>query len=175
MSQTVLGNNELEEYSSASRKTQVVYQVAERFCERFSPIYLLALEDIQRIIHDGRRAIIDFNLNPESSLRTRLKTLGFLQLTIEELQDEFVEFLEAKRYSRWRESSPQAMFVYRLCGSKVISYQSCSEYVENNNADRVANIVICMMEHVLEELSREIHQTERQLKRELSITNIKKE
>ena len=174
MSRPVLSNAELEEYSTASRKTQVVYQVVERFFERFAPRYTLDVKDINRIIYDGRQAMINFNLNLEKSLRDELRTLSLLRLTIEELMDEFVDFLEMKHYSRWKGSSPQAIFVYKLCGEKVISYQFCSDYVENNNADRVANILICMMEHVVDNLKYEIQTVERKIKRELSITKIKR-
>ena len=174
MSCQELNLEDLQEVSSACRKSEVIYQVAERFCERFSYRSVLAVQDISYIISSGRSAMIKFNNDPDSCARDFLKTIDQLTLTMEELKDEINDFLQIKRYSRWKQASPQAAFVQKLCGDEVISYQMCSQYVENNNADRVANILLCMIDHVYDELKREIRHVERQIKRELSITKIKR-
>ena len=53
------------------------------------------------------------------------------------------------------------------------SYKSYSSFIEKNNIDKVANLLICVIEQASDELRHEIHLLERSIKRSMSITKIK--
>jgi hypothetical protein len=53
------------------------------------------------------------------------------------------------------------------------SFKSYSSFIEKNNIDKVANLLICVIEQAADELKHEIHVLERSIKRSMSITKIK--
>ena len=53
------------------------------------------------------------------------------------------------------------------------SYKSYSNFIESNKIDKVANLLICLIDQAIDELDYEIHILERRIKRSMSITKIK--
>ena len=173
MSLTQKEEDPIDCFSSACDKVQVVYKIADQLGERFGSQSNLLKADMRQVLHLGRQALINYHLMPEDSQKSKLELLNVLQLTMDELRDEVSDFLELKRYTKWKCNSAQVSFVYNLSIMDDYAYKSYSSFIEKNNIDKVANLLICVIGQASDELRHEIHLLERSIKRSMSITKIK--
>ncbi|WDE98412.1 hypothetical protein PQO03_21610 [Lentisphaera profundi] len=162
-----------EHFSEACEKVQLAYKVGEQLGERFSSYSNLLLTDMTELLHLGREALINYHLAPDESIKSKLKLLNILQLTMNQLKDESCDFLELKQYSKWKCNSARVSFVYSMSNQDDYSYKSYSNFIESNKIDKVANLLICLIDQAIDELDYEIHILERRIKRSMSLTKIK--
>lgn len=165
--------DEVDVFSVACDKAQLVYQVADQLGQRFGTQTSQLKLDMQQVLQLGRQALINYHLMPAESQMSKLELLNVLQLTMDELADEVMDFLELKQYSKWKCNSAQVTFIYNLSQMDDYSFKSYSSFIEKNNIDKVANLLICVIEQAADELRHEIHVLERSIKRSMSITKIK--
>ena len=166
-------NEQIDNFSDACEKVQLAYKVDDQLGERFGTQSSLLKSDMKQLLHLGRQALINYHLMPDESQRSKLELLNVLQLTMDELKDEVCDFLELKRYTKWKCNSAQVAFIHNLSAMEDYSFKSYSKFIDNNNIDKVANLLICVVEQATDELRHEIHQLERCIKRSMSITKIK--
>jgi len=163
----------IDYFLNACDKAQIVYKIADQLGERFGSQSNLLRADLQQVLQLGRQALINYHLMPDDCQKSKLELLNVLQLTMDELRDEVSDFLELKRYSKWKCNSAQVSFVYNLSIMEDYSYKSYSSFIEKNNIDKIANLLICVIDQTSDELRHEIHILERSIKRSMSITKIK--
>jgi four helix bundle suffix protein len=81
--------------------------------------------------------------------------------SLEELLEDYRDFLRVRKEPLWEKNSREALFVRRLGAKENKSYQSYRTYIETRTAPVVANILICLIHqtnYLLDQQLRELEQ-----------------
>ncbi|MEW6218667.1 MAG: four helix bundle suffix domain-containing protein [Thermodesulfobacteriota bacterium] len=82
---------------------------------------------------------------------------GVARASLEELLEDYRDFLRLRDLPLWAKDSPEAQYVRRLGMAKPLSFEAFREFVATRPAEVVANMTICL-----------IHQTNFLLDRQLA-------
>jgi four helix bundle suffix protein len=80
---------------------------------------------------------------------------------LEELLEDYRDFLRVRALPLWDKSSREARFVRRLGSSKDSSYETYTTYIETRPATVVANILICLIHQTNYLLDQQLRQLEK--------------
>jgi len=104
----------------------------------------------------GKKNILEGSKAGLTSKETEIKLTNVARASLEELLDDYKDFLRARDLATWEKSSKEALYVRRLGRESPASYESYRQFVDTRSAEVVANIAICL-----------IHQTNYLLDRQL--------
>ena len=74
-----------------------------------------------------------------------IKLVNVARASLEELLEDYRDFLMVRRLKLWAKDSREALFVRKLGSRKDTSYESYRTYIETKPPEVVANIMICLI------------------------------
>ncbi len=87
--------------------------------------------------------------------------MNVARASLEELLEDYRDFLRVGKHPLWEKDSREALFVRRLGRGDHGSYETYRTYLETRSAPVVANILICLIHQTNYLLDRQIRQLER--------------
>jgi len=145
------GYRKLASYQMA----EVVYDLTVRFCKRYkSYMTYKTYEQMIGAARSGKQNIAEGSVASGTSKKTELKLIGVARASLEELLQDYLDFLREHNFSLWEKSSQPAKEVRQLAYKSNKSYTSYSRFLEE--PESAANTLICL-----------IHQTNYLLDRQL--------
>lgn len=96
-----------------------------------------------------------------TSKETEIKLMNVARASLEELLEDYRDFLRTRGFALWDKNSRQALFVRKMGNSKDTSYETYKTYVESRPPEIVANIIICLIHqtnYLLDKLIRQLEQ-----------------
>src|SRR5687768_5003199 len=93
----------------------------------------------------GKQNILEGSQASETSKEAELKLINVGRASLEELLEDYREFLRMRRAALWDKNSKEARFVRQLGAHKNRPYESYRTYIETRPAPIVANILICLI------------------------------
>jgi four helix bundle suffix protein len=143
----------------AYKKALIIFQGTCRFCERFLEKRDRTVDQMIQAARSGKQNIVEGSKISGTSKEAEIKLLNVSRSSLEELLEDYSDFLRKRKVSSWTKNSPEALFVRRL-GRKVnVSYETYESYVETRSAEVVANILICLIHqtnYLLDQLIRKL-------------------
>jgi four helix bundle suffix protein len=80
-----------------------------------------------------------------TSKETEIKLVNVARASLEELLEDYRDFLRTRNHPLWEKASREALFVRKLGSKSDVSYESFRTYIETRPPDIVANILICLI------------------------------
>jgi four helix bundle suffix protein len=80
--------------------------------------------------------------------------------SLEELLEDYRDFLRVRKFSLWDKNSKEARFVRRLGAQQNRSYASYRTYIETRPPEVVTNILICLIHQANYLLDQQLRQLE---------------
>jgi four helix bundle suffix protein len=80
---------------------------------------------------------------------------------LEELLEDYSDFVWKRKVSPWPKNSREALFVRQLARKENVSYETYDTYIETRSSEVVANIIICLIHqanYLLDQLIRKLEQ-----------------
>jgi hypothetical protein len=93
----------------------------------------------------GKQNIIEGSMASGTSKATEIKLTNVARASLEELLEDYQDFLRTRKLRLWNKDSREALFVRKLGAKPDLSYESYRTYIETRPAEVVANIVICLI------------------------------
>jgi four helix bundle suffix protein len=81
--------------------------------------------------------------------------------SLEELLEDYRDFLRVRKLALWDKNSREAQFVRRLGSHSNRSYESYATYIETRPAPVVANILVCLIHQTNYLLDQQLRQLEK--------------
>jgi four helix bundle suffix protein len=97
-----------------------------------------------------------------TSKETEIKLINVARASLEELLEDFRDYLRVRNHRQWEKDSKEAKFVRKIGAQKNTTYESYRTYIETRDADVVANILICIIHqtnYLLDQQLRALEQT----------------
>lgn len=127
------------------RKARIVYDGTVRFCERFLNKRDRTYDQMIQAARSGKQNILEGSQASGTSKETELKLTNVARASLEELLEDYRDFLRTHNGPLWDKNSREALFVRKLGANRDVTYESYRTYIETRPAEVVANILICVI------------------------------
>lgn len=144
------------------RKARVAYDGTVRFCERFLEKRDRTRDQMVQAARSGKQNIIEGSQASGTSKETEIKLINVARASLEELLEDYRDFLRVRGLPLWEKNSREARFVRRLGSKRDASYETYRTYIETRPPAVVANILICLIHqtnYLLDQQLRQLEQT----------------
>ncbi len=142
------------------RKSVIVYDLTVQFCGRFLGKFDRTVDQMVQAARSGKQNIIEGSMASGTSKETELKLTNVARASLEELLEDYRDYIRSHDGELWRVDCEQAMYVRRLGRGVDVSYKSFRTFVETRPGDVVANIGVCLVHQCNYLLDRQIRQLE---------------
>lgn len=145
------------------RKAEVIYDITFHFCRRFLARPDRTIDQMIQAARSGKQNIAEGSAASATSTETEIKLTNVARASLEELLNDYHDYLRVRNLPLWPKDSREALYIRRL-GHKSHtsheSYETYREFVESRSADVVANIAICLIHQANYLLDRQIRALE---------------
>jgi four helix bundle suffix protein len=148
------------------RKARIVYDGIVRFCERFLDKRDRTREQMVQAARSGKQNIIEGSQASGTSKEIEIKLMNVARASLEELLEDYRDFLRVRGLPLWDKNSREARFVRGLGNHKDSSYETYKTYIETRPPAVVANILICLIHQTNYLLDQQLRQLEKAFLRE---------
>ena len=145
----------------AYRKAEIVYDVTFEFCDRFLAKKDRTIDQMIQAARSGKQNILEGSKASRTSSEVEIKLTNTARASLEELLDDYRDFLRARKLALWRKDSREAQFVRRLGANPDVTYAQYQEFCETRPPEVVANIAICLIHQTNYLLDQQIRRLER--------------
>jgi four helix bundle suffix protein len=142
------------------QKARVVYDATVCFCERFLNKRDRTVDQMVQAARSGKQNILEGSQASGTSKEAEIKLINVARASLEELLEDYRDFLRVRKFSLWDKNSKEARFVRRLGAQKNRSYASYRTYIETRPPEVVANILICLIHQANYLLDQQLRQLE---------------
>jgi four helix bundle suffix protein len=143
------------------QKARVVYDGTVCFCERFLQKRDRTYDQMVQAARSGKQNILEGSQASGTSKEAEIKLINVARASLEELLEDYRDFLRVRKQPLWDKNSKEARFVRRLGAQKNRSYKSYRTYIETRPAPIVANILICLIHQTNYLLDQQLRQLEK--------------
>jgi four helix bundle suffix protein len=143
------------------QKARIVYDGTVKFCERFLQKRDRTVDQMVQAARSGKQNILEGSQASGTSKEAEIKLVNVARASLEELLEDYRDFLRVRRAALWDKNSREARFVRRLGSKKNRSYESYRTYIETRPAPIVANILICLIHQTNYLLDQQLRQLEK--------------
>ena len=148
------------------QKAEVVYDLTFRFCEKFLRRGDRTIDQMVQAARSGKQNIVVASQASGTSKEMEIKLTNVARASLEELLEDYRDFLRVRDFALWEKDSEQAQFVRKLGHESHTTYEAYREFCETRPADVVANIAICLIHQANYLLDRQIKRLEQDFLKE---------
>lgn len=127
------------------QKSEVVYQITYRFCQSFLKKGDRTVDQMVQAARSGKQNIVEGSKAAPTSKEMEIKLTNVARASLEELLEDYRDFLKVRDFPIWDKDSKEALYVRKLGHNSPISYESYRSFVDTRPAEVVANIAICLV------------------------------
>ncbi|KAF0218325.1 MAG: hypothetical protein FD174_2942 [Geobacteraceae bacterium] len=127
------------------QKTEVIYQITYRFCDRFLKKSDRTVDQMVQAARSGKQNIVEGSKATTTSKEMEIKLTNVARASLEELLEDYRDYLRVRDLPIWDKQSREARYVRKLGMSSPLSFELFREFTESRSADVVANIAICLI------------------------------
>jgi len=127
------------------QKSEVVYQITYRFCQRFLKKSDRTIDQMVQAARSGKQNIVEGSKAATTSKEMEIKLTNVARASLEELLEDYRDFLRVRDLSRWDKQSRKASYARKLGTTSPLSFELFREFTESRPAEVVANIAICLI------------------------------
>ncbi|MHB1037148.1 MAG: four helix bundle suffix domain-containing protein [Pirellulales bacterium] len=148
------------------QKAEVVYDLTFRFCERFLRRGDRTIDQMVQAARSGKQNIVEGSKASGTSKETEIKLTNVARASLEELLEDYRDFLRARDLAIWDRDSKEARYVRRLGTKLHTTYESYREFCETRPAEVVANIALCLIHQTNYLLDQQLRRLEKDFVKE---------
>ena len=123
------------------KQAEIIYDFTVEFCGRFVNPHSRTKDQMEQAARSGKQNIAEAYL--QKSVESRLKLLGVARGSLEELLNDYQDFLRQRQLPVWPKDSPQARRVRGIAYKDYKSYNDYKIYIRQ--PESAANAMICLI------------------------------
>lgn len=123
------------------RQAEIIHDFTVGFVKKYIDFKSRTKDQMEQAARSGKQNIPEGYL--QKSLEGRIKLLGVARGSLEELLNDYLDFLRQRDLKLWTKDSPKAQAVRRLVYNSYNSYNNYKIYIEN--PEDAANAAICII------------------------------
>jgi len=127
------------------QKAEMVYDITFRFCHKHLSKSDRTIDQMIQSARSGKKNILEGSKAALTSKETEIKLTSVARASLEELLDDYKDYLRARDLPRWDKDSKQAQYVRKLGRKIPQTYELYRAFLETRPPEVVANIAICLI------------------------------
>jgi four helix bundle suffix protein len=143
------------------QKARIIYDGTMKFCERFLDRRDRTVGQMVQAARSGKQNILEGSQASGTSKEAEIKLINVARASLEELLEDYRDFLRVHGLTLWDKNSREARFVRRLGSRSNRSYESYRTYIETRPPVVVANIMTCLIHQTNYLLDQQLRQLEK--------------
>ena len=143
----------------AYQKALIIFQGTVRFCKRFFEKRNRTIDQMVQAARSEKQNIVEGRKVSGTSKEGEIKLINVACASLEELLEDYKDFLRVRKLRLWLKDNREALFVRKLGARKDTSYETYETYIETQPLEVVANILICLIHqtnYLLDQLLRKL-------------------
>jgi len=142
------------------QKSLIVYQITVIFCNRFLNRRDRTVGQMIQTAHSGKQNIMDGCMATDISKETEIQLIGAARSSLEELLEDFQDYLRTHRSRVWANDSPEAVHMRKIGRGLPKSESAILELVRTRKAPVICNMSICLIYQITYLLDQQLHHLE---------------
>jgi len=127
------------------QKAEVIYDITFRFAHKFLATSDRTIDQMIQSARSGKKNILEGSKAGLTSKETEIKLTNVARASLEELLDDYGDYLRARDLRIWDKDSKEALYVRKLGRKTPQTYEDYREFVETRSPEVIANIAICLI------------------------------
>jgi four helix bundle suffix protein len=127
------------------QKALIIFDGTRVFCDRFIQRGDRTRDQMVQAARSGKQNILEASQASGTSKEAELKLTNVARASLQELLEDYKNFLRGKNAQPGEKNSREALFVRRLGARKDTSYSSYQSYFQTRPPEIVANILLCLI------------------------------
>ena len=127
------------------QKAEVIYDLTFRFAHKHLSKGDRTVDQMIQSARSGKKNILEGSKAALTSKETEIKLTNVGRASLEELLDDYRDYLRARDLKMWDKDSKEAQYVRRLGRKTPQTYDLYREFVETRPPEVIANIAICLI------------------------------
>lgn len=127
------------------KKARIVYDATVRFCDRFVDRRSRTHDQMVQAARSGKQNILEGSRASGTSKETELKLTNVARASLEELLEDYRDYLRTVGQPIWEKDSKEALYVRKLGKAPDSSWDTYREILETRPGYVVANIIISLI------------------------------
>lgn len=123
----------------------IIYDATVLFCRRFLEKRDRTVDQMVQAARSGKQNIIEGSVASGTSKETEIKLTNVARASLEELLEDYRDYIRTHQGALWTKDSVEALFVRRLAHKPDNSYETYREFFETRTGVVCANIIVCLI------------------------------
>ena len=123
----------------------MIYEITYRFCKRFLSKGDRTIDQMVQAARSGKQNIVEGSKAATTSKEMEIKLTNVARASLEELLEDYRDFLRVRDLRMWDKQSKQAQHARRLGTTTPLTFETFRALTETRSAEIVANIAICLI------------------------------
>jgi len=127
------------------QKAEIIYDITFRFAHKFLSKSDRTIDQMIQSARSGKKNLLVGSKAGITLKETEIKLTNVARASLEELLDDYMDYLRARDLPIWNKDSKEAQYVRRLGRKTPQTYEDYREFVETRPPEVVANIALCLV------------------------------
>ena len=123
----------------------MIYDITFRFAHKFLSRGDRTIDQMIQSARSGKKNILEGSKAALTSTETEIKLTNIARASLEELLDDYTDFLRARDLPIWDKDSKEAHYIRRLGRKEPQTYDLYRGFIETRPPEVVANITRCLI------------------------------
>ncbi len=127
------------------QKAEVVYDLTFRFAHKYLSRGDRTVDQMIQSARSGKKNILEGSKAALTSKETEIKLTNVARASLEELLDDYKDYLRARDLKIWDKDSKEAQYVRKLGRKTPQTYEDYRKFMGTRPPEVVANIALCLI------------------------------
>ena len=127
------------------QKAKVIYDLTFRFCKRYLKIGDRTIDQMVQAARSVKQNIAEGSRCGATSKESEIKLTNVARASLDELLEDYEDFLRVRDFSIWAKDSREARFARKLGAKSGLTFEDLREIVDTRPANVVANLALCLI------------------------------
>ena len=147
-------------------KAEVVYDITFRFAHKYLARGDRTIDQMIQSARSGKKNVLEGSKAALTSKETEIKLTNVGRASLEELLDDYRDYLRVREHPEWDKNSKEALYVRRLGRKVPQTYELYRAFVETRPPEVIANIAICLIHQANYLIDRQLRRLEQDFLKE---------
>ena len=127
------------------QKAEVIYDLTFRFAHKYLAKGDRTVDQMIQAARSGKKNLLEGSKAALTSKETEIKLTNVGRASLEELLDDYRDYLRVREHREWDKNSKEALYVRRLGRKVPQTYELYRQFVETRPPEVIANIALCLI------------------------------
>lgn len=145
----------------AFQKAEVVYDLTARFARKYLARGDRTVDQMVQSARSGKKNLLEGSKASKTSKEMEIKLTNVARASLEELLDDYLDYLRSRDLPLWPKDSREALYARRLGIKDPQTFELYREIFETRPPEVIANLLICLINQANYLIDRQIARLEK--------------